>query len=150
MMTERERELRRQLTTAIERLERAIELLEKSHRKCIAIGVLPEYSDDELEAFDALTARYARASDRLTHRVFPLFDIIELEPRGSFLDTINRAEKRGIIPSALLFKEIREVRNEIAHEYSLRDPAVLFADVLRLSPLVIEAVNSVRSYMPET
>ncbi len=146
MLTDRERELRRQLTTAIDRLDRASALLEKSHTKCSVTGVKPKYSDDELEAFDALTSRFARASDILTHKVFPLIDMIEFEPRGSFLDTINRAEKRGLIPSAFLFKEIRELRNEIAHEYSLRDPESMFADVLRLTPAVIEALRSVRLY----
>lgn len=147
MMTERERALRQQLHLTYDRLERAVAQLEKSHRKCSLIIAKKEYPDDELESFDALTARFARASDILTHKVLPLIDMIEFEPAGSFLDTINRAEKRGLIPSAFVLKEIRELRNEIAHEYSLRDLEELFGDVIRLTPYLIDAASLVRAFI---
>lgn len=147
MMTEREKTLRKQLQLTLDGFERPVAMLEKSYRKCSTIDAMKEHSDDELESLDVLTARFARASDMLTHKVLPLIDMIELEPTGSFLDTINRAEKRGLIESAFLFKEIRELRNEIAHEYSLRDLEELFTDVIRLTPHLLRAMASVRAFV---
>ena len=105
-----------------------------------------DYADVELEALDAFTSRFARTSDLLTQRIFRLIDTTEYEEGATFLDALHNAEKRGIIDSAFTFREIRELRNEIAHEYSLRDFAKLIGEIIRLSPPLLEAIEKSIDY----
>jgi len=56
-------------------------------------------------------------------RVLRAIDRAEFPPPGgTFVDRINRAEKRGHIASAYEWKEIREIRNQIVHEYVMAHP----------------------------
>ena len=75
-----------------------------------------------------------------------LIDILELERPGSVIDRINRAEKRGLISSAEIFKEIRYLRNDISHEYIQTAIEQIFEKVLELTPYLIDSVNRVKKY----
>jgi len=122
-------------------------MLSFSYKKCSEIGKRDSYTDAELETIDALTSRFARASDILTQRIFGLIDEIELEERGTFLDRIHRAEKREIVQSSDVLKEIREMRNHIAHEYTTENGAVLLSTILRLSSSLIEIIRRTELYV---
>ncbi|HZX21249.1 MAG TPA: hypothetical protein VFF25_02545, partial [Clostridia bacterium] len=65
---------------------------------------------------------------------------------GSVIDRINRAEKRGLISSAEVFKEIRYIRNDISHEYIPTAIEQMFTRVLELTPYLIDSVNRVKKY----
>jgi uncharacterized protein with HEPN domain len=95
----------------------ASEALNLSYERCKTAIQVESRSIEELERLEALTGRFARLSDILVQRVFRHIDIIEFENDGTVLDRINRAEKRRLIPSADTFKEMRLLRNRIAHEY---------------------------------
>jgi hypothetical protein len=56
----------------------------------------PVWSLEELERLESLTSRFARLADLLVQRVLRLIDDLELSPRDSVLDRIQRAEKRGL------------------------------------------------------
>jgi hypothetical protein len=99
---------------------------------------IPEGLAVELEA---LTARFARLADLLVQKLFRAQDALLLEDEGSLLDRLNRAEKRGQIASAEQWREIRELRNQIAHEYVLEDLRELFEAVFRRAPLLLDAVE---------
>ena len=146
MRTQREEKLLSQLQKQLELLKKSSLLLNTSWKKCAMIGVKEDYTLEEYEEFDALTSRFARTSDILTQKILGIIDALELEEKGTFLDKVNRAEQRGIISSAQTLKEIRELRNEIAHEYVADDLNELYADVLRLSSSLLEIVNSVENY----
>ena len=62
---------------------------------------------------------------------------------------INRAEKRNLISSAEVFKEIRYLRNEIAHEYIPLAIEQIFKEVLRLTPHIIDSVERIRQWKPD-
>ena len=64
-----------------------------------------------------MTSRFARLSDIIIQKLLRGLDRYELEPSGSTIDVINRAERRGLIDSAGCWRDLRELRNEIAHEY---------------------------------
>lgn len=146
MKTEKQKLLAAELKNKIAFLKKAANLLSYSVDKCTAIGEKKDYSIQELEAFDALTSRFARTSDLLTQKVFGLIDAVLLEEPGTLIDKLNRAEKRGIISSALIFKEIRELRNLIAHEYVNEDLNTLFQSILKYSPILIKTVIDIESY----
>jgi hypothetical protein len=115
-------------------------VLEHSFTICKTIPAKDDYDLSALDAFEALTSRFARL-DILTQKIFRLIDDIELEADGTLRDRLNRAEKRGIVASAAALVEIRELRNEIAHVYrpiALRD---LFRDVVRLTPALFDTVD---------
>ncbi len=141
MKTEKEQRAESELQDISIRLHKAGVQLAISLKKCKLIGIKEEYSNDELEVFDAFTSRFARVSDILTQRIFRLFDVLEFEESKTFLDALNKAEQRGIITSAFDFKEIRELRNEIAHEYALRDFTRLIADVIKHTPQLLVTVE---------
>jgi hypothetical protein len=125
---------------------KAINALSVSYNKCRTIGRHRNYSEEQLESLEALTARFARASDLLTQKIFGLFDALELEERGTVIDRINRAEKRGMLKSAGAFQEIRELRNEIAHEYAAEDLNAIFRRVLKLTPILLDTLPAVEKF----
>jgi uncharacterized protein with HEPN domain len=56
-------------------------------------------------------------------------------------------EKINVIESAQTFKEIRRLRNTIAHEYVVDDLNELFKDVLQYSKVLVETVDKVDNYI---
>jgi uncharacterized protein with HEPN domain len=153
MKEERRTVLLDTLKEQLDRFNQSLRVLIASHDKCQSLSAKESFSDAELESIDAMTSRFARASDILIQKIFGLIDAIELEERGSALDRINRAEKRGIIRSAADFRQIRELRNQIAHEYASNDFTVMFREILAVSPILIESRNTlldfVKRYFPD-
>lgn len=113
---------------------------------CKEIGIKETYSIEELDSLEALTARFSRTSDIIIQKIFRLIDIIELESNGSIIDRINRAEKREIIESSEVFKDIRRIRNEIAHEYIPAAIEDIFKKVLALSSHLLKAIEGINHY----
>jgi len=80
--------------------------------------VMRNATPDQLANAEAFTSRFARAVDLLVNKVLRSMGRVELEPEGTVLDLINRAEKRGFVEQALILREMKEVRNMIAHDYA--------------------------------
>ena len=134
------------LKRSIEQAEKLAKWTNRSLHLVKDVGLRTPLSPEDLDAFEALTGRFARLSDLLMKRVFRLLDAVELEDEGTLLDALNRAEKRGVISSAGRFREIRELRNAIAHEYAEEDLLPLFRLVREASPELIEAVRQTANY----
>src|SRR5690349_20913431 len=122
-------ELQQILKKELISLNKSSSLLQESYRKCMVISIKKSYSNDELEVFEALTARFSRLSDLLIQRIFRLIDTVELIGEGSVMDRLNRAEKRLLIPTAKQFAEIKLLRNLIVHEYEPDEYARIFKNV---------------------
>ncbi|WP_252179557.1 hypothetical protein [Endozoicomonas sp. 4G] len=124
------------------------ELLKWSLARCQAVtvekGNTPELED--LDKFEALTARFVRFNDFLLLKIFRLVDVIDLEDEGSNRDRINRAEKKGLIDSASEFIEIRELRNSIGDEYQTVALDLIFSRVLEFAPVLLGVADKVRWY----
>jgi uncharacterized protein YutE (UPF0331/DUF86 family) len=121
-------------------------ILVYSYEACQEIGIKGSYTLEELDKFEALTSRFTKTSDMLIQRIFRLIDVLELEKPGSVIDRINRAEKRDLVSSGEVFKEIRRLRNEIAHEYVPTAIEQLFKEVLRLTPNIIDSVKRIQEW----
>jgi hypothetical protein len=134
------------LLKTIEILESAVRWLERSYAICQKIGSKTRYSSEEFDAFETLTSRFARVSDIFIHKVFRAMDVVEMEDGGTIIDVVNRAHKRNLFESVDEIRVIKDVRNEIAHEYIQNDLAGIFEDVLRLTPKLFALLNNVRSY----
>ena len=134
------------LANEIQDLKQARDSLRYSYNRCRPLIVKPGMTDETMERFEALTARFARLSDIMIQKVFRTLDALDLEDRGTVRDRINRAEKRKVIESAETFIDIRMLRNEIAHEYKRQTILEIFERVLLLTPSLIRAVDHIEIY----
>ncbi len=145
MSPSRER-FHRELEKELVKLQSAAMALQHSYHKCAERQIPTEASYDDYEPFETLASRFERLCDILTQKVFGLIDALEGEERGTFIDKLNRAEKRGIVDSAQALRDVRDLRNEIAHEYSARDISELFQQALALAPSLLNAVKHTIEY----
>ncbi len=76
-----------------------------------------ENNIEDSEMLDAFVARFGRLQDTLGDKLLPALLRVSLEPRGSQLDNLLRAEKIGWIESSEHWIEIRTLRNRLVHEY---------------------------------
>ena len=65
----------------------------------------------------------------------------------TFLDTTNFLEKIAVATSADDVIEVRELRNEIAHEYSNRDTLELRDACTLLSSTLFELIQRLETYV---
>lgn len=104
------------LKESLAELDRALAHLQYSAH---AVAHLVEPLDEPAWAqVDAFTSRFARVIDLLSKRVLRALDQYEMQDPGTLLDVANRAEKRGIILSVDWLRELKDARNQIAHDYS--------------------------------
>ncbi len=98
---------------------------------------------DALESWEALTSRFARMTDIFLTK-YIRFLVLELDPgfRGEIRDYLDKAEKVNLISNADTWMKIRELRNQVAHEYTKEDLEKTFSDVVALTPFVLKELNS--------
>lgn len=149
-LTEKERLNLENAKEQIVLAEKASKTLKYSFERIPEINSDEDFSEAEWERWDALTARFARLADILTQRVFRAIDVVEFLPASStFIDRINRAEKRGHIQSAFEWKEIREIRNQIVHEYATEHLLSLLQDTVDHTPRLLRCVDRLSNYKGE-
>jgi uncharacterized protein YutE (UPF0331/DUF86 family) len=139
--------LKQELKKYMDILDRALDTFKHSYEKCKAIGVKEKYSYEELDKFESLTSRFARISDIVTQKILKNIFLLLREDAKTFIDRINMAEKLEIIPGAEQLKIIRDLRNEITHEYCMDDIAEIFKNVLEYSDALLETVEKVKMYV---
>ncbi|MBN1115489.1 MAG: hypothetical protein JXA66_09125 [Oligoflexia bacterium] len=108
---------------------------------------ITDFTDSDFDRFELLTSRFARLSDIFIQKILRLVNTVELEPEGTIVDILNRAEKKSVIASADAFTKIRLLRNEIAHEYSHENLLSLFTQVQKMTPVLLEAVEKAQQYI---
>ncbi len=128
-------------------LDRSTEALNYSFRKCNGIGKKNFYDLEEQESFEALTSRFARTSDILTQKIIKTLFVLLQENIKTIIDTSNLMEKLEIIEQADDLINIRELRNQITHEYTEADLNALFQDVLIYVPGLKRIIVSLKDYI---
>ena len=134
------------LFVILKELENADHWLARSWDKCRSISHEQGLSNQQYDDLEAFTSRFARASDLLLQKVFRAIDTAEMEKSGTLLDAANRAEKRGIIESVEDVRRIRELRNNISHEYLTENLILLFEDVNTATPVLRTMMANARNY----
>lgn len=76
-----------------------------------------EDDEDLAERLDAFVSRFGRMQDTLGDKLLPSLLRSLAEKPGSALDNLNRAEKLGLLPSAVEWLDVRNLRNKLIHEY---------------------------------
>ena len=122
-------------------LNKAIGHLEYSYKKLINVKPnIAHMSDEELETWEGLVSRFARASDIFLSKVLR-YRVQAKDPgfRGSFIDLVHCAEKFGLLEDADIWFRIRELRNLVVHEYAgdsvnsdLEEMILLVPQILKL------------------
>lgn len=67
----------------------------------------------------------------------------------SIINGANFLEKTGVIENADDLLNIRELRNQIAHEYIEMDLNILFSDILNLVPLLGLIITNEKQFIME-
>lgn len=132
------------LAETIDQLKDAAKHLAISLKRCSEI----ESNETEvaLIEFEALTSRFARATDILIHKVYRTIDHIEFIDGGTLIDVMNRAEKRGLIDSIHEMRIFKDLRNDIAHEYIAERIQIVHQEVLQQIPKLLELIERAVSY----
>jgi uncharacterized protein YutE (UPF0331/DUF86 family) len=130
----------------LEGMRKSVLWLKRSYAKCTRIGVKDQYTEDEFDDFENLASRYARMLDVILNKVFRSIDAIELEDGGTLLDVVNRAEKRGIVDSAERVRDLKDLRNDIVHEYETDDLRSLFRQTLDATPELFDLAEKIDQY----
>jgi len=130
-------------------MKAASHVLEESRTRVAAVAnrLGGELTVAERESCEALTSRFARLNDFLVQRVFRTLDQIELADEGSVLDRLQRAEARGLITTAERWRELRLLRNAIAHDYLIESADRVLTEALAAAPELTDAVQRVVRYV---
>ena len=120
--------------------------VKRSYDQTYLIVQKKEYSADEFDKLENLASRYARTTDMLVNKVLRSIDTVEFEDIGTIIDIINRAEKRGIVPSAESLRIIKDLRNNIVHEYEIAQITRFFSDIQKYTPVLLEIIENVNTY----
>jgi len=146
-VSEKRKSYETQLSINIKSLEKSLGALLYSYKKCNALKSKATYTLDEQESLEALTARFARSADILTQKVLKSLFLILQENIRTIIDAANLLEKLEIIESADDLLNIRELRNQIAHEYQESELNELFKDVLRYTPKLQIIIDGLKKYV---
>lgn len=79
---------------------------------------LSELNNEDLAFLDMITTRFGKLQDIIGSKIFPLIlDVLGENDALSFRDKLNRLEKLNIINNASWWMNVREIRNQITHDY---------------------------------
>ena len=124
----------------------ALRWLERSHGFCQKIRIKDTYTDEEYDHFETLTSRYARVTDMLISKVFRSLDRVEFLQSGTLIDVVNRAHKRNLIDSVDQLRSLKDLRNDIAHEYAHGNLPELFKEVFAVIPILQDIATKTTDY----
>ena len=110
--------MREELKEDFTRLDMAVKMLKYSLHRCEKIGIKTDYSLEELDRFE----------------------------KNTFIDRANLFEKLGI-SSAEDLKLIRDLRNEISHEYRADDITEIFEAVIKYSDKLIGLIEKSKAFI---
>ena len=130
----------------INKLDLSAEWVHRSYEQTKTIERKDTYSPEEFDKLENLASRYARTTDMLVNKVLRSIDTVESEDIGTIIDIMNRAEKRGIVESADLLHTIKDLRNNVVHEYQISEITGFFGDILKYAPVLLEIIDNVKKY----
>jgi len=127
-------------------LEKQLFWLQHSYEESRKVGLKSHYEVTEFDSFENLCSRFSRMIDFLVRKMFRAIDEVEFENQGTLVDTVNNAHKRQLFDDIETIRRIKDLRNDIAHEYiddALQD---LFEDIMFLTPELITIVKATLNY----
>ena len=130
------------LADNVKALQHSVAWLQRSFDICSKTGERQNLTPEEMDAYESLTARFARTANLLFNKVFrSLHYFLEGENR-TWLDVLHYMEKTGVLKSMEEARFLKELRNDIVHEYALNNVLELFIEVYQQTPLLLTMVAS--------
>lgn len=102
---------------------------------------------EDCDQLEALAGRFARLVDLFLQKLMRALDRFELEETGSLLDTANRAVKRGLVGDVEILRELKDLRNEVAHEYLVDDLEALYEEIYKATPILFMILDRLEAYL---
>ena len=147
----------------IERLQREYEVCDKHILRIdealrglkvdfpITLETYQRFDSDQIRCIDQFIFRFSKLQDAIGAKIFRYtLEILEEDVNSlPMRDILNRLERFNIIPSADEWIYIRELRNEIAHDYPLYENeivAILNELVVKVE-VVIDIYNKLKTYI---
>jgi len=78
---------------------------------------MAKLSDKQISITDMAINRFSKLQDVIGSKIFPLFLELMGEQVGFFIDNLNKLEKHEYLDDANWWKDLRDKRNEITHDY---------------------------------
>jgi len=85
-----------------------------------------ETDHDLAERVEAFVGRFGRLQDTVGDKLLPLLLDALGEKTSAVIDNLDRAERLGLLKSADEWMTIRNLRNQMVHEY-VEDPVILIS-----------------------
>ncbi|MEA3499607.1 MAG: hypothetical protein U9R41_01095 [Candidatus Marinimicrobia bacterium] len=139
--------LEEQLINNIKSIDKSLTMFNYSLNKAKKIGLKKEYTMKELEILESLSGRFSRTTDILTQKILKTLFMLMQEDTKTFIDRCNLCEKLEIISDAEVLYNIRNLRNEIVHEYVADDITEIFKPLLTYSDNLLEIIDSIKNYI---
>ena len=128
-------------------LQRSLKSLEQSRDKTHQMLQQSEFSFEELESIDSLTSKFSRTSDIYLQKVLRSIWMLLREDTVPLIDLLNRAEKLMIIVSAEELLQMRDIRNQIAHEYLPEAVPELASEVVVMTTLLQKNIEQTERFL---
>lgn len=125
----------------------SMDTLNMSVEKALTIDKKAHYSFEEMETFDSLTSKFNRSSDIYSQKVLRTIQELLHEPFVPFIDMLNKAEKMEVLQSADAMITIRDLRNQVAHEYIPEAIQELVPEVIALSKKLEENISLTKKFL---
>ncbi len=127
-------------------LEKQLFWLDCSYQQVKDLALPENFSIEQFNRFENLCSRYARTIDFLVRKVFRCLDAVEFENQGTLVDVVNRAHKRKLFADIELIRQIKDIRNEIVHEYLDEALQGVFVDVVSTTPELLAIGRNTLQY----
>ena len=121
--------------------------LQQSRDKTHQLLQQSELSFEELESIDSLTSKFSRTSDIYLQKVLRSIWMLLREDTVPLIELLNRAEKLMIIVSAEELLQMRDIRNQIAHEYLPEAVLELASEVVVMTTLLQKNIEQTERFL---
>ena len=123
--------------TTLDIVSREITHLEYSYKKLFSQSIDVNWvcrlndNPDIAEQLEAFVSRFGRLQDTIADKLLPRWLSALAEMPGSQIETLNRAERLGVVSNVENWLAARKLRNKLVHEYLVDEQA--FAEDLLLA-----------------
>ena len=128
-------------------MQRSLMSLQQSTNKTRQLLRQSEFSFEELESIDSLTSKFSRTSDIYLQKVLRSIWMLLREDTVPLIDLLNREEKLMIIVSAEELLQMRDIRNQIAHEYLPEAVPELAKEVVVMTTLLQKNIQQTERFL---
>ena len=114
--------------------------------KKIEIKTINALKETELETLETLLSRFSRTTDILINKLLRSLDLLEQEDVSRKLDTVIRAEKRRFVENYNDLISLKDLRNELSHEYIEDELIDKFKEVIDKVPVILSVKEKIVIY----